>query len=118
MSSSSPKCTITVLKRTLNQDLIEAYLQNPSEHPGMCEAFQEGQVFNVDQIWQAPEGFCSWAWADIRQYVYVACLGGEFPGANPSDTFVTCCTDSRYDCNWPGCFNHIDHRSLDIRQWA
>ena len=93
MSSSSPKCTITVLKRTLNQDLIEAYLQNPSEHPGMCGAFQEGQVFNVDQIWQAPEGFCSWAWADIRKEILLAAGGGVYPGIEKPGVVIAGCSD-------------------------
>ncbi len=87
-------CKITVLKCTLHQDLIDAYkTEEGAQKSGPCPVFQPGQEFHLDQPWFVPAGFCNWAWADIRQYVYAACLGGEFPGAQPGGTFISCCTD-------------------------
>ncbi len=87
-------CKISVLKCTFHQDLIDAYkTEAVAQQAGPCPVFKEGQEFVLDLPWAIPEGFCNWAWADIRQYVYAACLGGEFPGGKPSNTFVSCCTD-------------------------
>jgi uncharacterized repeat protein (TIGR04076 family) len=89
-----PGCKITVLKRTFHQDLVDAYkTEEAAQQMGLCPLFHEGQEFLADQPWSSPEGFCTWAWADMRQYVLAACSGGEFPGAKPSNTFITCCTD-------------------------
>jgi uncharacterized repeat protein (TIGR04076 family) len=39
-----------------------------------------------------PEGFCSWAWADVQKYVLTLARGGNFLGVKPG-RFITCCTD-------------------------
>ena len=40
----------------------------------------------MSQPWSAPEGFCQWAWADIRSYISANFHGGNLP-------MVACCTD-------------------------
>ena len=79
---------ITVLKRSHNSDFLEAYAESDWEP---CERLQEGQQF-VSRGANMPEGFCSWAWADIQKYVIVLARGGNFLGTHQG-TFVTCCTD-------------------------
>jgi uncharacterized repeat protein (TIGR04076 family) len=79
---------ITVLKRTLQRDALEQYAD--SIWPP-CERFTEGQVF-VSKGANMPEGFCSWAWADIQKYVLTLCRGGNFLGSRTGVT-VACCTD-------------------------
>lgn len=93
MSSQMPKCKITVVKRTINQDLIDEYLEIPQEHPGPCEYFSEGQEFIVEQVWEPPEGFCAWAWADMRKDILIAVGGGRFPGMKRSGIVITGCSD-------------------------
>lgn len=93
MSSTNVKCKITVLKRMLNQDLIDEYLENANEHPGLCEYLQEGQEFMVEQIWQPPEGFCAWAWADIRKEILAAVGGGKYPGMKKRGLIIAGCSD-------------------------
>jgi uncharacterized repeat protein (TIGR04076 family) len=39
-----------------------------------------------------PEGFCSWACADIQKYVMTLARGDDFLGVREG-TYVTCCTD-------------------------
>jgi uncharacterized repeat protein (TIGR04076 family) len=39
-----------------------------------------------------PEGFCSWAWADIQKYVMTLVRGGYFLGVREG-TYFTCCND-------------------------
>jgi uncharacterized repeat protein (TIGR04076 family) len=93
MSSEMRKCKITVLKRTIHQDLVNEYLESPGEHPGQCEYFSEGQEFVAQQPWEAPEGFCNWAWADIRKDILTVMGGGSFPGMKQPGIIITGCSD-------------------------
>jgi len=43
MESSMPKCKITVLKRGLNRDLIEEYIEDVYKDMKPCEIFKDGQ---------------------------------------------------------------------------
>ena len=43
MPSEMPKCKITVLKRTINQDLIDEYLDDAYKDTDLCECFEEGE---------------------------------------------------------------------------
>jgi uncharacterized repeat protein (TIGR04076 family) len=63
-----PQCKITVLKRTINQDLIDEYVEEAYQDVGPCEWFEEGEEFVIDPG-VPPEEFCArctWAWADVR----------------------------------------------------
>ena len=87
-------CKITVLKRTFHQDLVNAYkTEEAVERLTACTVFRDNQEFMIENPWAPPEGFCPWAWADIRQYVMTAFNGGKFPGADPANTAIACCTD-------------------------
>jgi uncharacterized repeat protein (TIGR04076 family) len=77
------KCKITVLKRTLNGEWNKEFRNGQMT---LCNRFQDGQEFNIDSPWTKPEGFCEWAWADIRTYIHLV-ETGKF------ETFVCCCTD-------------------------
>jgi len=82
---------ITVVKRTLNKEEIDTYTEPYRGKPwDRCDIVHEGQQWVTDG--RMPEGFCSFAWADILQYVLVLARGGNFVGVSPG-TFVTCCTD-------------------------
>ena len=79
---------ITVLRRLLHEHLLEENAQCMWEP---CERLQEGQEF-VSEHANMPEGFCSWAWADIQKYVLTLARGGDFVSVIPG-VFITCCTD-------------------------
>ena len=72
------KCRITVLKRTINRDLVDEYLV-ADEHYGLCNQFRDGQEFLVEQPYTMPEGFCPSAWVDIRGDIMVVASGGNPP---------------------------------------
>ncbi|MHC4167545.1 MAG: TIGR04076 family protein [Planctomycetota bacterium] len=76
-------CKITVLKRTIHQDL---YKQIRNREGKLCNLFEEGQEFILTSPYKAPEGFCQWAWADIRQYILAAWNSSKY-------ATVACCTD-------------------------
>ena len=95
MPSQMPECRITVLKRTINQDLIDEYLDDSFRDIGLCECFEEGQEFVVDPS-APPEEFCArcaWAWADIRGDILAVAYGGDMPGMKQRGTFITGCRD-------------------------
>jgi uncharacterized repeat protein (TIGR04076 family) len=79
----SNKCKITVLKRTLNDEWNKEFRGGRVK---LCDKFQDGQEFTVESSWRKPEGFCDWAWADIRTYIHLV-------DAGKWDTSVCCCTD-------------------------
>ena len=95
MSSEMPKCKITVLKRTLNQDLIDEYMEDTYKDHGPCQCFEDGQLFFIDPS-EAPQDFCDccpWAWADIRGDIMTVFAGGDLPWMKQSGTVITGCTD-------------------------
>jgi uncharacterized repeat protein (TIGR04076 family) len=96
MSTTTPKCRITVLQRTLNRDLIHEYLSEEYEEIRPCEVFSDGQQFVLDgfeEMATVPEGFCAWAWADIRHDILRVASGGEMLGLKQPGTAIAGCTD-------------------------
>ena len=51
-----------------------------------CSRHEVGQTFFTNSRWDPPEGFCSWAWGDIRPLI-MAVHGGD------QVAMVACCTD-------------------------
>ena len=95
MTTEMPKCRITVLKRTINQDLIDEYIEDRHKDRGPCECFEEGEESVVDPS-VVPEEFhgrCAWAWADIRKDTLAIATGGDMPGMRQRGTIITGCTD-------------------------
>lgn len=81
---------ITVLRRLLLEDAAQQYGAGTWAR---CSRLQDGQEFLVcGKDLAMPDGFCSWAWADIHKYVLTLARGGNFVGSKPGKT-VACCTD-------------------------
>jgi uncharacterized repeat protein (TIGR04076 family) len=93
MPAELPKCRITVLKRTINQDLIDEYLEDDYREIGRCEVFRDGQEMVIQDYSAVPENFCASAWADIRKEILTVALGGNMPGIRQPGTVITGCTD-------------------------
>jgi uncharacterized repeat protein (TIGR04076 family) len=93
MPSEMPKCKITVIRRTINRQLIEEYLDDKYHDMKPCELLKEGQEFVLDRFYRAPEGFCDWAWADIRRDILTLAYGGDMPGMRKPGTLIVGCTD-------------------------
>jgi uncharacterized repeat protein (TIGR04076 family) len=87
------KCKITVVRRTINQDLIDEYLSDTRESFGRCQAYEDGQEFVIESFPLKPEGFCDWAWADIHRDIVAVMFGGSYPWIKQPGTAITCCTD-------------------------
>jgi uncharacterized repeat protein (TIGR04076 family) len=89
------KCKITVLRRSLNQDLINEYVEPDRRTTlGPCEVFKEGQEFLTDVFGEIPRGFCPWAWDDIYKALVGFASGGNFGMRyERKDCLIACCTD-------------------------
>ena len=87
------KCRITVIKRTLHQDLIDEYVSDARKDFGQCSAYEDGQEFVIEAFPLKPEGFCDWAWADIHRDVVAVMFGASYPWIGTPGTAITCCTD-------------------------
>ena len=83
---------ITVLKKTFNQDFVDAYTSDDVDWQpqGCCHDFEVGHQFFTEG--HAPDGFPDWAWCDIQRYVMVLARGGNMLGVKPGK-YVSCCTD-------------------------
>lgn len=64
------KVKITVLKTTLDKELVAEY---GAEGLTACPMMREGQVFFAD--YAKPEGLCDEAWKAIYQYVFALAHG-------------------------------------------
>ncbi|MFW9968891.1 MAG: TIGR04076 family protein [Candidatus Odinarchaeota archaeon] len=94
MNSPMPKCRITVLKRTLNQDLIDEYIEDRLKDIKACDIFEDGQEIIIDpNLGKVPEGFCHWAWCDIRHDVMTIASGGNVRWIKDEGTIITGCSD-------------------------
>lgn len=85
---------ITVVKRMVNEELIRAYATggDDPQRCAPCGAFEDGQTFVSTQMGK-PDGFCSWAWADIQRDVAWVALGGVQAQHKVAGTAIVCCTD-------------------------
>ncbi len=92
MSKNLPKCKITVIKRTLDQELIHEYLSTEEEFK-QCDLFYEGQEFIIESPFAPPEKFCPWAWADIRNDIMTLMSGGDFYWVKQKGLTISGCTD-------------------------
>jgi len=89
-----PNARITVVKRFANNNLIREYAtggENP-ERQAPCSFCHEGQEF-ISESMTKPEGFCSWAWADIQRDVIWVCQGGVQAQHKTPGTAIASCTD-------------------------
>lgn len=64
------KVKITVLKTTLDKELVEEY---GTEGLTACPVMKAGQVFYAD--YAKPDGFCDEAWKAIYQYAFAFAHG-------------------------------------------
>ena len=93
------KIRITVVKRLDSSDLAADFAPEGRTW-GLCSHYQEGQVFEVQgshggSDYPCPEGFCSWAWADIQRDVTMLRFGVDMPWIRAQGVAITSCTDGR-----------------------
>ena len=84
------KCKITVVKKDIYKDIIDAYVKEP-EKMEICNQVEEGREFMVSNPYEPPEGLCTSAWADIRPCIITMATGGVWNiMKNPHSTLAIC----------------------------
>ena len=86
------KCKITVVKRMVNEDLVNEFATEPKTFP-ICDRVKDGQEFFVTNPYEMPEGICPWAWADIRSFILTIASGGTYSEMKNTASTVATCTD-------------------------
>ncbi|MFX0088161.1 MAG: TIGR04076 family protein [Candidatus Hodarchaeota archaeon] len=88
-------CKITVIKRSVNPEIISEYLKDKYQDVKPCDRFKDDQEFLIpkDKRYQSPEGFCEWAWADIRNDLLTLVYGGNVPHMKNENSNIVGCTD-------------------------
>ncbi len=87
------KCKITVIKRSLNQDIIDVYLKEEMKGGGQCSTFKEGDEFDIYSEFAMPENFCHWAWADIRKDIIAVINNVQYPWFKQKGITISGCSD-------------------------
>ncbi len=82
---------LTVLKRLILEDIHAEYAAKGV--PKICPRYKEGTEY-ISQNCNKPDGFCSWAWAELQQKVVFLALGHDYPNIRPKGTDVICCSDA------------------------
>ena len=85
-----PDVKITVVAKLKPGEIFDE-LAADTTNP-VCDAVETGKEYISKGI-AMPEGFCSWAWADIQRDVAHLALGGDFRWINKPGSMVSCCTD-------------------------
>ncbi|MFW9778160.1 MAG: TIGR04076 family protein [Candidatus Heimdallarchaeota archaeon] len=88
-------CKITVIKRTTNPEIVKTYLKEEMQTTQACSRFEDSQEFLVpkESRYRPPEGFCEWAWADIRHDLLMLAYGGSIPHMKDENSNIVGCTD-------------------------
>jgi len=81
---------ITVVKKLQVGELFKKFAVDEVVEP--CDQVKVGQEWISKGI-NKPDGFCSWAWADIQRDVAHLALGGDFPWIKQKGTILSACTD-------------------------
>jgi len=81
---------ITVLKRLALDDIIKEYATD--EAHSLCSKYPEGTEY-ISQNCNKPNGFCSWAWAEMQSKVVFLALGNNYPWIKQNGTEIFCCSD-------------------------
>ena len=88
------KIKITVFKKLNGEDIYGKKLPITPKYPLVCELFDEGEEFTVEDTGVMPKGFCPWAWDDLTRIVTHLQLGGDFPWFEEKGVALACCTDA------------------------
>lgn len=84
---------ITVAKRLSTTDVFgKSRPRTSGTVEEVCPRFKEGDVYVSDKG-SCPEGFCSWAYADIQRDIVHLRFGGSYPWMQEEGVAYSCCTD-------------------------
>jgi uncharacterized repeat protein (TIGR04076 family) len=84
---------ITVAKKLSTKDVFGSSPPRISKDvESVCPRFKEGDTY-VSEKGSCPQGFCSWAFADIQRDIAHLRFGGSYPWMQEQGVAYSCCTD-------------------------
>lgn len=84
---------ITVAKKLSTANVFGPKAPKISEAvEDVCPRFKEGDVY-LSEKGSCPQGFCSWAFADIQRDIAHLRFGGSYPWLQEQGVAYSCCTD-------------------------
>jgi uncharacterized repeat protein (TIGR04076 family) len=84
---------ITVAKKLSTASVFGRNAPKVSEAvEDVCPRFKEGDTY-LSEKGSCPEGFCSWAFADIQRDIAHLRFGGSYPWLQEEGVAYSCCTD-------------------------
>jgi uncharacterized repeat protein (TIGR04076 family) len=92
-SAVNSKVEITVLRRMKPSEIFETDPVEMKNPIGICEQFNDGQVFIVNEDLKRPEGFCSYAWFSLYPNIRLLAFGGDPPWYKEKGVAINCCID-------------------------
>jgi uncharacterized repeat protein (TIGR04076 family) len=87
------KVRITVVKKLSTGELFGHNPPVTATFEEACPRCNVGDIYVVPEDGSCPEGFCSWAYADIHRDITHLRFGGDYPFCKEAGTAVQCCTD-------------------------
>ncbi len=89
-----PQLKITVVRAFSPEEVFGHEFRMASGEPVPKCQLEEGQSWTTDG-WNMPEGFCSWAWEDLRKDRYLLYFGGNIPDTEEGVVYVSCSDGKR-----------------------
>jgi uncharacterized repeat protein (TIGR04076 family) len=87
------KVKITVVRTMSTSDVFGAQPPAHATFEDTCPRCKVGDMWMVPEDGSCPDGFCSWAFADIQRDITHLRFGGDYPFVKEPGTAVQCCTD-------------------------
>ncbi|MHA1960302.1 MAG: TIGR04076 family protein [Candidatus Thorarchaeota archaeon] len=89
-----PNLKITVIRAFSPEEVFGHEYRSPSGEVAKTCHLEEGQSWIAERD-RMPDGFCSWAWEDLRKDRYLLYFGGEIPDTEDGVVFVSCSDGKR-----------------------
>jgi uncharacterized repeat protein (TIGR04076 family) len=88
------KLKITVVRAFSPEEVFGREFRNSfGDVVEKCD-LEEGQSW-ISTNYKIPEGFCNWAWEDMRKDRYLLALGGDIPDTSDGVVYVPCSDGKR-----------------------
>ena len=88
------KLKITIIRAFSPEDVFGHEYRSPAGEIAEACYLKEGDSWIVEGD-KKPEGFCSWAWEDLRKDRYLLYFGGDIPDTEDGVVFVSCSDGKR-----------------------
>lgn len=89
-----PKLKITVVRAFTPEEVFGHEYRTPSGEVVEKCFLEEGQSWTIERG-KKPEGFCGWAWEDLRKDRYLLAFGGDIPDTEEGVVYVSCSDGKR-----------------------